>query len=127
MVETWFASSHPTLCNGLLTSAARPQQRFADNEPPEEDCCPPRTYKKFKSRRRQRRLGTPRVSDAGLGSRKKTISLRLLAGDFAHATDGFRLFPHSFLGRLLVEAPLFHLAKYALTLHPLLEDVSSGL
>jgi hypothetical protein len=83
---------------------------------------PPREYKKFKSRRRQRRLGTPRVSDAGLGSRKKTISLRLLAGDFAHATDGFRLFPHSFLGRLLVEAPLFHLAKYALALHPLLED-----
>ena len=31
-----------------------------DNEPPEEDRCPPRTYKKFKSRRRQRRLGTPR-------------------------------------------------------------------
>jgi len=25
MVETWFASSHPTLCNGLLTSAARQQ------------------------------------------------------------------------------------------------------
>src|SRR5580704_193061 len=39
-----------------------------DNEPPEEDRCPPRTYKKFKSRRRQRRLGTPRVSDAGLRS-----------------------------------------------------------
>jgi hypothetical protein len=93
-----------------------------DNEPPEEDRCPPRTYKKFKSRRRQRRLGTPRVSDAGLRSWKKTISLRLLAGELAHATDGFRLLPHSSLRGLLVEAPLFHLAKDALALHPLLED-----
>jgi hypothetical protein len=73
-------------------------------------------------RRRQRRLGTPRVSDAGLRSRKKTISLRLLASELAHATDGFRLLPHSSLRGLLVEAPLFHLAKDALTLHPLLED-----
>jgi hypothetical protein len=46
----------------------------------------------------------------------------LLASELAHATDGFRLLPHSSLRGLLVEAPLFHLAKDALTLHPLLED-----
>ena len=73
-------------------------------------------------RRGERRPGTASIGGAGLRSWKKTISLRLFAGKLAHATDGFRLLPHSSLRGLLVEAPLFHLAKDALALHPLLED-----
>jgi hypothetical protein len=74
------------------------------------------------SRRRSRRAAALLVAEAGLGSRQKTIALRLLSRKLAGSSDSFGLLTHSFLRGLLIEASQFHFAEDSLSLHPLLED-----
>src|SRR5262249_58292443 len=57
-----------------------------------------------------------------LRSGNETLALRLLARELTLSSDRLRLFPVGPLGRLLIEAPPFHLAEDAFALHLLLQD-----
>jgi hypothetical protein len=53
--------------------------------------------------------------------RQQTLALQLFAGEFAGATDGFRLLPDSPFRRFLVILAQLHLAKETFALHLLFQ------
>jgi hypothetical protein len=62
-----------------------------------------------------------RGSDFAFGHRQKPVALRLLAGQFMRAANGFGPLAGALFRGLLVSAALLHFAKDALALHLLLQ------